>query len=103
MSSPRDPDRDLSLERLGDRDGQRPRHYSEAAHVGAPVPAASKKDTQAAYQALIDAVFTAKGVGEWLHGLRRKVAALVADKESASRSTVSSDAIRLSDPDIKKG
>ena len=99
MSSPRHPRRDLRLERLGDRDGLRRAHLGEAAHVGSPLaPAASGREYLAAYQALIDAVFTAPGAAQWLFGLRQKVAALLADKDAAPRETPARDAIRAADP-----
>ncbi len=86
MSSPRDRDRDLRLERLGDRDGLRPAHLGESAQVASPLAGASSTwEFLAAYEALIDAVFTAPGASEWLSGLRRAVAALLADKDPASR------------------
>jgi hypothetical protein len=79
MSEPRD----LRLERLNDRDGLRP-PYAETAHVGAHhTGTGSTRLSQAAYEALIDAVFTAPGVSAWLSGLRRALAAMFADKDSA--------------------
>src|SRR5438552_3058808 len=79
MSSPRYPGRDLRLERFGDRDGLRSAHFAEAAQVRSLLgPASSVREFLAAYQALIDAVFTAPGATEWLFGLRQKVAALLA-------------------------
>ena len=60
MSSPRYPGRDLSLERLGDRDGLRPAHLGEAAQVRSLLgPASSAREFQAAYQALIEAQYMA--------------------------------------------
>lgn len=80
MSEPRD----LRLERLGDRDGLRDGHLGEIAHVGSHLAGSSSTRTsQAAYEALIDAVFTMPGTLEWLSGLRRAVAAMFADKDSA--------------------
>ena len=80
MSEPRD----LRLERLSDRDGLRSAPLGEIAHVGSPLAGSSSSWTsQAAYEALIDAVFTAPGALEWLSGLRRAVAAMFADKDSA--------------------
>ena len=85
MSSPRD----LRLERLGDRDGLRPAHLGEAAEVASPFAGASSTwEFLAAYEAIIDAVFTAPGASEWLSGLRRAVAAMLADKDSAPRVPV---------------
>jgi hypothetical protein len=98
MSSPRDPGRDLRLERLGDRDGLRPAPLGETAHVGSPLgSAASAREFLAAYQALIDAVFTAPGAAEWLTGLRLAVAAMVA-RDAAPRAPIARDAIRAADP-----
>jgi hypothetical protein len=99
MSSPRYPGRDLRLEPLSDRDGLRPAPLGEAAQVRSlQGPAGSVRDFQAAYQALIDAVFTAPGAAEWLAGLRRKVAALLASQDPARRPAVPCDAIRAADP-----
>ena len=92
MSSPRD----LRLERLSDRDALRSAHLGEIARVGSPLAGSSSTwTTQAAYEALIDAVFTAPGALEWLSGLRRAVAAMLAGKNSASRVPAPSDAIRI--------
>jgi hypothetical protein len=92
--------RDLRLEQLGDRDGRlRPAPLGEIAHVASPLaPAGATRDFRAAYRALIDAVFTAPGASEWLAGLRRAVAAVLAGKDSAPRSQVARDAIRPADP-----
>ncbi len=99
MSSPRYPGRDLRLERLSDRDGLPPAPFGEAAQVRSLLgPAGSVRDFRAAYQALIDAVFTAPGAAEWLAGLRRKVAALLASEDAARRPAVASDAIRAANP-----
>jgi hypothetical protein len=99
MSSPRYPGRDLRLERLSDRDGLRPAPFGEAAQVRSFLgPAGSVREFLAAYQALIDAVFTAPGAAEWLAGLRRKVAALLASQDAARRQAVACDAIRAADP-----
>jgi hypothetical protein len=74
MSSPRDHNRDLRLERLGDH-GRRSPHLGEAAHVGSPLASVrSAWEVRAAYRALIDAVFTAPGATEWLHRLQERVA-----------------------------
>ena len=100
MSSPRFPGRDLRLERLGDRDGLRPLELGEAAQVAQDLgPGASAREYLAAYQALIDAVFTAPGAAEWLFGLRVALTAMLAarDKEGAPRPA-SSDAIRAAEP-----
>ena len=99
MSSPRYPGRDLRLERLSDRDGLRPAHLGEAAEVRSlPGAAGSVREFLAAYQALIDAVFTAPGAAEWLAGLRRKVAALLAAQGAARGQAVARDAIRAAGP-----
>lgn len=95
MPAPRDPNRDLSLERLDDRDGKRPAHLGEAAHVGSSLAGASRGwEFRAVYEALIDAVFTAPGAAEWLFGLRRAMA----EKENAPRGRVASDAIQKAGP-----
>ena len=84
MSFPRYPRRELGLERLGDRDGLRRAHLAEAAQIASAVAGVSiDRETLAAYEALIDAVFTAPGVSAWLSGLRRALAAMFADKDSA--------------------
>jgi hypothetical protein len=94
MSSPRDPDKDLGLERLGDRDGRRPPRLGEFAVVADTAAAANlQAELQAVYQALNDAAFTAPGAAEWLAGLRRWLAALLAGKEQAPRRPPQ-DAIR---------
>jgi hypothetical protein len=99
MSSPRYPGRELRLERLSDRDGGRPAPVGEAAQVRLlPGPAGSVREFVGSYQALIDAVFTAPGAAEWLAGLRRKVAALLAPQDAARRQAVACDAIRAADP-----
>jgi hypothetical protein len=93
MSAPRD----LRLERLGDRDGRRLPHLDEAATVGSVLPdTSSTSESRLSYEALIDAVFTAPGALEWLSGLRRMVAAILADKDFAPRVPASSNAIRTS-------
>jgi hypothetical protein len=99
MSSPRYPGRDLRLERLSDRDGLRPAPFGGAAQVRSlPGPAGTVRECLAAYQALIDAVFTAPGAAEWLAGLQRKVAALLAAQGAAGRQAVACDAIRAAGP-----
>ena len=99
MSSPRYPGRDLRLERLGGRDGLRPAPFGEAAQVRwLPGPAGTVRESLAAYQALIDAVFTAPGAAEWLAGLRRRVAALLAAQGTAGRPAAACDAIRAAGP-----
>ena len=99
MSSPRYPGRDLRLERLSDRAGLRPAPFGEAAQVRSlPGPAGTARESLAAYQALIDAVFTAPGAAEWLAGLRRKVAALLAAQGAARGQAVARDAIRAAGP-----
>jgi hypothetical protein len=103
MSSPRDRERDLSLERLGDRDGTRRAHLGEAAQVRLLDGAESRVGRfSAAYQALIDAVFTAPGAAEWLSGLRQRVAALLGGPDTPRHPTTSSDAIRPADPDPRR-
>jgi hypothetical protein len=99
MSSPRYPGRDLRLERLSDRGGLRPAPFGEAAQVRwHPGPAGTVRESLAAYRALIDAVFTAPGAAEWLAGLRRKVAALLAAQDAARHQAVGCDAIRAAGP-----
>jgi len=100
MSSPREPNRDLRLERFGDRDGLRPAHLGEVAHVASSQAGASSARDFLAYQALIDAVFTAPGAAEWLRALRRAVDAVLAAKGAAPRVAVASDAIRAADPGL---
>jgi hypothetical protein len=91
MSSPRDRGRNFRLERLGDRDGLRPAHLGEAAQVASHQAGAGTTWDLAAYEALIDAVFTASGASEWLSGLRRAVAALLADRDSAPHNPSACD------------
>jgi hypothetical protein len=98
MSSPDNPDRDLRLERLGDRDGRRHAHLGVPALVGSPLAGASStREYLAAYQALIDAVFTAPGAVEWLLGLRRRFGA-DSVKEVVLHQRAASDAIRPANP-----
>jgi hypothetical protein len=93
MSSPRDHGRDLRLERLGDRDGLRPAHLGEAARIASPLAGASTRWTfLAAYEALIDSVFTAPGAAEWLFGLR--LAAMRTNKDAAASDPAGRDSIR---------
>jgi hypothetical protein len=81
MSEPRD----FRLERLKDRNGLRSVHLGEVVHFASPVAGSSSAWTsQAAHEALIDAVFTAPGALEWLSGLRRTVAAWFAEKDSTA-------------------
>jgi len=98
MSEPRFPGRDLRLEQLGPRDGFRAAPLGEMAHVAGQNQETSTWDLSAAYQALIDAVFSAPGAAEWLFGLRLKVATMVAGKNATPRDAVASDAIRAADP-----
>ena len=99
MSTPRDPGRDLRLERLGDRDGLRSAHFAEAAQVRSLLgPASSVREFLAAYQALIDAVFTAPGAAEWLSGLRLRMAARLTGKDTAPPDPATREAIRTSKP-----
>ena len=99
MSMPRDPGRDLRLERLDDRDGLRPAHLCEAGQVASSLAGASNTwELRAVYEALIDAVFSAPGAAEWLLGLRRTIAAKLAAKDAAPQSPVASDAICKAGP-----
>jgi hypothetical protein len=99
MSSPRDHDRDFRLERLGNRDGLRRAHLSEVGMVASPVAGAdSAWELRAAYEALIDAVFTAPGAAEWLFGLQRAIAAMLAEKDAAPHAPAARDAIRKAGP-----
>ncbi len=100
MPSPRDRVPDLSLESLGERDGVRHRHVGEAAHVRTleQQAATSVGRFSAAYQALIDAVFTAPGASEWLNGMWKRVSAILAERDAARPPTVARDAIRAADP-----
>jgi hypothetical protein len=93
MSSPRD----LRLERLGDRDGRHLPHLGEIVLVSSALAGASRTwESRLDYEALIDAVFTAPGAREWLCGLRRLVAAMLADMDSARRVPAPCNAIRTS-------
>ena len=86
---------DLHLERFDDRDGRRYPYLGEVAIVGsAHAGASNTSEFRLAYESLIDAVFTAPGAREWLSGLRRAVAAMLADQDSAPRLRVSCDAFR---------
>lgn len=99
MSLPRDHSHDLSLEQLGDRDGLRRAHLGEAAQVRTLEGAARNVERySAAYQALIDAVFTAPGVTKWLNGMWQRVAAILGDQDAARHPAVACDAIRPGDP-----
>ena len=99
MSSPRDRVPDLSLEPLNDRDGMRRGHFGEAAQVRTLEEAASSVGRfSAAYQALIDAVFTAPGATQWLNGMRKRVAAILAERDAARPQAAASDAIRAAEP-----
>ena len=84
MSSPRE----LRLERLGERDGRRPTHLGAVARIDLSLEASSTPEFRLSYEALIDAVFTAPGAIEWLSSLRRTVAAMLADKNSAPRDAI---------------
>jgi hypothetical protein len=98
MSSPRDPRLDLSLEGLN-RDRPPPPQLSETALVSQVLAQQGiQKDIRTAYEALIDAVFTAPGATEWLAGLRRAVTALLARKNGVMLPPGQDDAIRPSDP-----
>jgi hypothetical protein len=102
MSLPRHPGRDLRLERLGDRDDLRRAHLGEAAQIASALAGAvDLREVLAAYEKLIDAVFTAPGAVEWLHGLRLAVAKMLADMDAARRAprpAVASDAIQTAQP-----
>ena len=98
MSSPRDRVPDLSLEPLDGRDGVRRRHVGEAAQIRTLERAASHVGGfSAAYQALIDAVFTAPGATEWLNGMWKKVTTILAEREASRPQAAASDAIRAAD------
>ncbi len=100
MSSPRFPGRDLSLERLGDRDGLRRVHLGEAALVRTQEgPTRSVQRFSASYQALVDAAFAGPGAARWLAGLRRRVAAILADRNGERPHVLSSDSICVGSPD----
>jgi hypothetical protein len=85
MPSPRDPRRNPRLERLGD--ALRRAHLGESARLASHEAGAASQDYRAAYQALIDAVFTAPGAAEWLRGLRRAMAARRAAEDEAPRAS----------------
>ncbi|HEY7314132.1 MAG TPA: hypothetical protein VH643_32575 [Gemmataceae bacterium] len=100
MSSSRYPVHDLRLEKLGDRDGLRRVHLGEAAQVRLLDRSASSVERfSAAYQALIDAVFTAPGATEWLNGLRQRVTDILAGQKGSRHHAEACDAIRAADPD----
>lgn len=100
MSLPRDRRPDLSLEPLGDREGLRPTHLGQAAQVRTLERAASRVgEFSAAYQALVDAAFTAPGAKEWLNGIWKRVAAILGDPETARHPAVAKDAICKAIPD----
>jgi hypothetical protein len=99
MSSSRDPDRDLSLEQLGDRDGLRRAPVGEAAQVRLLEGSARRVgEFSASYQALIDAIFTAPGVAEWLSGVWQRVSATLSERDAALHPAVARDAIRAANP-----
>lgn len=99
MSLPRDRGRDLSLEQLGDRDGLRRAHLGEAAQVRSLEGATrTAGEYSAAYQALIDAIFTAPGATEWLNGIWQRVTAILGDRDAAPHPAVARDAIRATKP-----
>ena len=99
MSSPRDRERDLSLERLDDREDVSRAHVGSAAQVRTLDGATRTAERfSAAYQALIDAAFTAPGATEWLSRLRQRVAELVGGQETAKHPPAARDAIRATDP-----
>lgn len=99
MSSSRNPDRDLSLERLDDRDGLRRAHVGEAAQVRILEGSARRVgEFSATYQALIDAIFTAPGAAEWLSGVWQRVSAILGDRDAPRHPAVPRDAIHAGDP-----
>jgi hypothetical protein len=98
MSLPRDRIPDLSLESLGDRDRVRRGHFGDAAQVRTLENDASRVERfSAAYQALIDALFTSPGATQWLNGMWKRVAAILAERDAARTHTVACDAIRAAD------
>lgn len=98
MSLPRDRVPNLSLEPLGDRDGTRRSQFGGAAQVRTLEQAPSSVGGfSAAYQALIDAVFTAPGATEWLNGMWKRVTAILAERDAIRTQAVASDAIRTAD------
>ncbi len=100
MSLPGDRVPDLSLEPLDNRDGVRRGHFGETAQVRIlEQTAQSTGRFSAAYQALIDAVFTAPGAAQWLNGMWKRVTAILAERDAARNQPVASDAIRPADPD----
>jgi hypothetical protein len=99
MSSPRDRVPDLSLEPLADRGGARRSHFDGAAQVRTLETAAQSIGRfSAAYQALMDAVFTAPGATEWLNGMWKRVTAILAERDAAQPRATARDAIRAADP-----
>jgi hypothetical protein len=100
MSLPGDRVPDLSLEKLGERDGTRRGQLGETAQVRMLEKAASSSTGRfsAAYQALIDAVFTAPGAAEWLSGMWKRVTAILSERDAAKPQSVASDAIRAAEP-----
>jgi hypothetical protein len=95
MPLPGDRVPNLSLEPLDNRAGMHRVHFGEAAHFRTLERAASSVGGfSAAYQALIDAVFTAPGATEWLNGMWKRVTAMLAERDAARAPTVSCDAIR---------
>lgn len=99
MPLPRDRVPDLSLEPLNDRGGKRRGHFDEAAQIRTLETAATSPGRfSAAYQALIDAVFTAPGASEWLNGMWKRVSAVFAERDAAPPNAVSRDAIRAAEP-----
>ncbi len=74
-------------------------HLGEVAQVRTlEVSASTVGHYSAAYQALIDAVFTAPGATEWLNGLRRRVADFLAGRDATRPQAVVCDAIRPANP-----
>lgn len=99
MSSPRDRVPDLSLEPLDGRGGMRRSYVGENAQVRTVEREASSAGRfSAAYQALIDAVFTAPGAAEWMNGMWKRVTAMFAERDAARPPAESCDAIRAADP-----
>jgi hypothetical protein len=99
MTAPRDRVPDLSLEPLADRGGARRGHFDGAAQVRTLEQAASGVGRfSAAYQALMDALFTAPGATEWLNGMWKRVSAMLAERDATRPQAAARDAICAADP-----
>ena len=84
---------------MGDRNGLRRIHLGEVAQVRTLERAGSRVgEFSTAYQALIDAVFTAPGVTEWLNGMWQRVTTILGDQDAARHRAVARDSIRAADP-----